>query len=609
MAKKDKKLWIDMCAGSELKDTQGETLSVEGANIDELERGEGRFNDNHGKGFFNSLGRVTEAKKIFKSEDCENDRHKYYWEKIKAPFVYAKGYLYNDDDHPNARAAAAILRNIHREDTPLKMKASVEGGVLARGIKDPTRLARTKIHSVALTFTPANNATLVEPLNLDKSDLDWEADQQLMKSVMHLAETNVPSFRHIERHASAHTIYENINKIQELAKSVGIELMIKEDIDPQTIMEKAVLNKISTNVSKINHLIKGAKDLANMVKPAKPVDTATATPSTRSNSTLTSPGKVQMAAQDKAAAQATARDEYQQGMKRLKSNPSTPQKPKDLTSTSYDTMRVKSAKQAQVDNYFKTQASKAMKNPSYLGKIQQQLLDQGVPAKKVRAVVTRIRSYMQEPVEKGIKGALAGGAIGGVATRSFKGATTGAKIGSKVEDFVNDRKESMEKDEDIKRAAKGLLLAGAMGMGAHSIGNNSDAKKDAAKQLKTDKKVERTVASSEPKSKRFGDDKYMNQLDDKARARANKTRNKIREKMKKALLAGFGGAGSPTNLTGGGVIQAESLDDGKKTKKSDGEFDYISCDNCGHEQVYMGNQVKCRKCRQNFSLDKLKDLM
>jgi thiamine monophosphate synthase len=578
MAKKDKKLWIDMCAGSELKDTQGETLSVEGANIDELERGEGRFNDNHGKGFFNSLGRVTEAKKIFKSEDCENDRHKYYWEKIKAPFVYAKGYLYNDDDHPNARAAAAILRNIHREDTPLKMKASVEGGVLARGIKDPTRLARTKIHSVALTFTPANNATLVEPLNLDKSDLNWEADQQLMKSVMHLAETNVPSFRHIERHASAHTIYENISKIQELAKSVGIELMIKEDIDPDTIMEKAVLNKISTNVSKITHLVKAAKDYANLMKPTA-VDTATATPSTPSvpkatTTTATSPGKVQMAAQDKAAAQAAARDQYQQGIGKLKSDPTTPAKPKDLTSTPDNTMRVKSAKQAQVDNHFKTQASKAMKDPSHLGNIQQQLLDQGVPAKKVRAVLTRIRAHMQEqPVKKSIE-------------------------------------ESMEKDQDVKRAAKNLLLAGAMGLGVHHMGQDSDAKKDAVKKLKNNKKIERTVASSKPKSKRFGDDEYMNQLDDNARARADKTRNKIREKMKKALLAGFGGAGSPTDLTGGGVIQAESLEDGKKkTKKSDGEFDYISCDNCGHEQVYMGNQVKCRKCRQNFSLEKLEDLM
>ena len=103
MVKKDKRLWIDGCMGSELKDTQGETLSVEGCDISELEAGRGRWNDNHGLGFSNSLGMITQAKKIFKAEDCENDRHTYYWEKIKAPYIYAKGYLYNDEDHNNAK--------------------------------------------------------------------------------------------------------------------------------------------------------------------------------------------------------------------------------------------------------------------------------------------------------------------------------------------------------------------------------------------------------------------------------------------------------------------------------------------------------------------------
>src|SRR5665213_3220212 len=108
-----------MIAGSQLRDTQGEMLSVEGADISELEAGKGRFNDNHGKGFFNSIGRITKAKKIFKREDCDDKRHEYYWDKVKAPFVYVAGYLYDDEDHPNARAAAAILRNIHKSDTPV----------------------------------------------------------------------------------------------------------------------------------------------------------------------------------------------------------------------------------------------------------------------------------------------------------------------------------------------------------------------------------------------------------------------------------------------------------------------------------------------------------
>ena len=58
-----KPLEIDMIAGSELRDTQGEILSIEGADISDLKR----LNDNHGGGFFNSIGRVTLAKKIFKT--------------------------------------------------------------------------------------------------------------------------------------------------------------------------------------------------------------------------------------------------------------------------------------------------------------------------------------------------------------------------------------------------------------------------------------------------------------------------------------------------------------------------------------------------------------
>jgi hypothetical protein len=256
MAKKP--LEIDACAGSQLRDTQGEMLSVEGADISELEAGKGRWNDNHGKGFFNSVGRITHAKKIFKEEDCQDDRQRYYWNKVKAPYVYVKGYLYDDEDHPNAKAAAAILRNVHKADCPLKLKASVEGGVVSRGISDPSLLARTKIHSVALTFTPANVATLVEPLSLDKSHVDESADMELIRSVIHLAETNVPSFRHIERDASASKVVSNIEKIANLIKgNKEVNIPTKQEI-----LEYALEAKIQKNVSSIHDLVKEELDKA-----------------------------------------------------------------------------------------------------------------------------------------------------------------------------------------------------------------------------------------------------------------------------------------------------------------------------------------------------------
>ena len=244
-----KSLWIDGILGSQLRDTQGETLSVEGADISELEAGRGRWNDNHGKGFFNCLGRITTAKKIFKAEDCEDDRQRYYWEKVKTPYIYGKGYLFNDEDHPNAKAAAAVLRNIHKTDCPLKVKLSVEGGVISRGISDPSMLARTKIHSCAVTFVPANQATLVEPLNLNKSEVDIDADLILIKSVLHLAENNVPSFRHIVRDAAAEKIENNINKIM---AALGTEAAI--DLK-QILIRDSLESKISDNVIRINELV------------------------------------------------------------------------------------------------------------------------------------------------------------------------------------------------------------------------------------------------------------------------------------------------------------------------------------------------------------------
>jgi len=250
-----KPLEIDMIAGSQLRDTQGEMLGVEGADISDLVAGRGRLNDNHGKGFFNAIGRVTFAKKIFKSEDCSNDRETYYWEKVKSPFIYVKGVLYNDDDHPNASAAAAILRNIHKTDCPLKLKASVEGGVMARGVKDEQFLAKTKIHSVALTFTPANQATLVEPTNFEKSDSNWEEDKLLIDSVKHLAKSDIPSFRHITRRASAKKVIDNFDKIRELAKAAGLKNTI-EEYTVDEIIEDAVKSKLDSNINKINELIK-----------------------------------------------------------------------------------------------------------------------------------------------------------------------------------------------------------------------------------------------------------------------------------------------------------------------------------------------------------------
>ena len=514
---KNKPLKIDMCAGSELKDTQGETLSIEGADISELEAGRGRLNDDHGKGFFNSLGKITEAKKIFKSEDCTNARHTYYWEKIKAPYIYVAGELYDNEDHPNARAAAAILRNIHREDVPLKLKASVEGGVMSRGISDPSRLAQTKIHSVALTFTPANTATLVEPLNLDKSSQDWEADRQLIKSVIHLAETNIPSFRHIERHASANTIIENINKIKELAKTVGLDIQVSSST-PEAILKQTAANKIEQNIKKINELVKAIDPKSGLAAKLPRVDAAREARALKEQET-----------------KGIAVDKYQQGIGKLK-NAAAASDGAPITSAATpktETAPIKTGSQFQQDldaKLAERQAARDTMNPA-------QFNAQQAPTPPATPPVTPPKP--SGPPNLSI----------------------------------------VRADPFQEHANKAMLDVG------HLKNVHSDLIAKGIDPLKAQQVI----------------DKIRSYMDIKKSER----HHKIKNNLIKVMTAGFGGAGSPGSLTGGGVFQSESLESPRRT----GGMKYITCDNCGDEQVHMKHQVKCRKCGRNFNFDKLKDLL
>jgi hypothetical protein len=238
-------------AGSQVRDVQGEILKIDGADISELQAGRGRLNDNHSQGFINTLGRVTFARKLYKEEDCENDRQKYFWNKLKSPVIYFEGELFDSEKHPSAEATAAILRHIHKSDVPLKIGASVEGGVVARSAVDSRVLEKTRVNAIALTFTPANRTTLVEPMNLSKSLVDEELDYSLIKSVSHLAQKDVPSFRYVYRDSKANKIQENVEKINKLLGNNAVS-----SVAAGRLLSNAISNKILENVKNINKLTK-----------------------------------------------------------------------------------------------------------------------------------------------------------------------------------------------------------------------------------------------------------------------------------------------------------------------------------------------------------------
>lgn len=524
MAKKVTQLEIDMCAGSQLRDTQGEVLSVEGADISELQAGKGRFNDNHGKGFFNSVGRITEAKKIFSKDDCENERHEYYWEKIRAPYVYVRGYLYNDEDHPNAKAAAAVLKSIHKVDAPLKLKASVEGGVVQRGIKDSSLLAKTKIHSVALTFTPANNATLVEPLNLEKRALS-SSEERLIKSVAHLAESKVPSFIDISEKLSIASIGEKVENISLMTKAL-------KNINNKEKMEKSL--KALKNLAVATALAQGAHTMS-------PMNTGGSTP-TENVHEMRDVAGVNVANQTK--------------------SPYLMSHPELIDHIKNDHPHLWAIAQAE---------SSGGKNLNH--KTMESGMHRGHTAGGPWGLMPNTVEFIVQNLDKEQ-------AISNVYPQLYHMTKTPEntdKYHKELTGMIN------------SSPMMSFKLASTLYNHLHNV-HEGDKHNITHSWLHGATGTKRQVRRGGPESVK--EHPYVQRV------------HQHKENLKKALTAGYGGAGAPTNLTGGGVMQSESFGGAKN-----GKFKYITCNNCGKEQVHASNQVKCRNCNNSFSLEQILKLM
>lgn len=162
MSKKKKRqgLIIDGVIGSEAIDSSGEILEIEGVDLSSLDTDDGiLLNYEHktpkdkSSSFNDIIGRCIEAKKIFKRSDCDNDRERSYWDKVKVPFIYGKFELFDAEGHPNASAAAAIIRHYHYRKLPVTIRYSIEGSTLE---KEGNRLKKTICRAVASTIKPCN---------------------------------------------------------------------------------------------------------------------------------------------------------------------------------------------------------------------------------------------------------------------------------------------------------------------------------------------------------------------------------------------------------------------------------------------------------------------
>lgn len=159
MAKPTTGMLVDGVFASEVIDSSGEIVSIEGMDITTMEEGQGVANYEHmgeeGGGFGREVvGKIVYVRKIFKESDCENDRQRTYWSKLKGiPFLYGVVRLYDGAGHEGAKALAAAIRDHVANSEPILVRYSIEGTTTK---KDGNRIERCIAKKVALTWRPCN---------------------------------------------------------------------------------------------------------------------------------------------------------------------------------------------------------------------------------------------------------------------------------------------------------------------------------------------------------------------------------------------------------------------------------------------------------------------
>lgn len=134
-------------------DSAGETIIIDNMDTSKLRV----FCDEHGSDAWSIIGGINYHKKIHSAEECEDDHQRRCWEQARVPFLFVRGEIAEQSGHPNAQAAASLLRFVSsKPDLPLKVGLSIEGGILERAGQDNKTLNKTVATGVAFTVKPAN---------------------------------------------------------------------------------------------------------------------------------------------------------------------------------------------------------------------------------------------------------------------------------------------------------------------------------------------------------------------------------------------------------------------------------------------------------------------
>lgn len=171
---------IDGISASQHLDSSGEVLKIKNHDISDLEEGRGVLNFEHNNDSPEDiLGKIIFAKKIMNKSDCGNDREKLYWDSCGTPFVYIKAELFDNENHPGAVAAAAMIRYYHKKGEKILAGFSIEGSTLER---NDNILERSVGRRVALTLRPCNKSAI--------SGVYEDGESKTIKKYMDLADNS-----------------------------------------------------------------------------------------------------------------------------------------------------------------------------------------------------------------------------------------------------------------------------------------------------------------------------------------------------------------------------------------------------------------------------------
>lgn len=185
-----KGLIIHGCIGAETLDSSGEQLIVRGADISSMEK-DGVLNWEHASdtdGPSAIIGKCIKCKKIYGPEDCANKQERRFWDEVKFPLIYAQFRLFDAQDHAQAKAAAAIIRDQKENGEPITLRFSLEGSTLH--MSDDKRIMESIVRRCALTSKPCNKVAISDILR-DPQNPAEATETSLFSKFEH------PSYQHI----------------------------------------------------------------------------------------------------------------------------------------------------------------------------------------------------------------------------------------------------------------------------------------------------------------------------------------------------------------------------------------------------------------------------